>query len=172
MFCVDIAHVDQVTDKFRSEGIDAYPITSNTPTEQRRRLLQEFKDGEFKVLVNCGIFTEGTDIPNIDCVLLARPTRSRNLLVQMIGRGMRLHDSKTDVHIIDMVGSIVHGIITVPTLMGLDPDEVLDKATIEDLKKKKEEKEEIESMEDTPSIREMTESKITVYMWLAHIDNR
>ena len=78
------------------------------------------------MLVNCGVFTEGTDIPNIDCVLLARPTKSRNLLVQMIGRGMRLHPGKINCHIIDMIGSIERGIVTVPTLMGLDPDEILD----------------------------------------------
>src|SRR5262249_54123165 len=92
---------------------------------------------EFPVLLNCGVFTEGTDMPNIDCVLLARPTKSRNLLVQMIGRGMRLYPGKTDCHIIDMVASLETSIVTVPTLLGLDPSKVLKAAKISDLKELK-----------------------------------
>lgn len=75
-----------------------------------------------------------TDVPNIDCVLLARPTRSRNLLVQMIGRGMRLHPGKENCHVIDMVASLATGIVTTPTLFGLDPSELIDNANLDDLK--------------------------------------
>src|SRR6202044_2281032 len=75
-----------------------------------------------------------TDVPNIDCVLLARPTRSRNLLVQMIGRGMRLHPGKANCHVIDMVASLATGIVTTPTLFGLDPLELIDNANLDDLK--------------------------------------
>src|SRR5450432_985591 len=82
-----------------------------------------------------------TDIPNIDCVLLARPTKSRNLLVQMIGRGMRLHPSKVNCHIIDMVASLATGIVTTPTLFGLDPSELVDNANMDDLKSIKDRKE-------------------------------
>lgn len=131
VFCVDIAHVNEITSKFRMFGIDAMPVTSNTTAEDRRARLDDFRNGRFPVLVNCGVFTEGTDIPNIDCVLLARPTMSRNLLIQMIGRGMRLHPSKDDCLIIDMVGNVLRGVITVPTLLGLDPDEILDEESIE-----------------------------------------
>lgn len=81
VFCVDIAHVTEMTNTFRKYGIDARFVTSLTPKEDRSRLLDDFRAGVFSVLVNCGILTEGTDIPNIDCVLLARPTRSKNLLV-------------------------------------------------------------------------------------------
>lgn len=57
----------------------------------------------------------------------------------MIGRGMRLHPSKKDCHIIDMVGTIAKGIVTVPTLFGLDPSEMVDGATVEGMKAKAEE---------------------------------
>ena len=136
VFCVDIAHVEQLTAKFREYGIDARPVTSNTIQQDRRERLEAFRKGEFQVLINCGVFTEGTDIPNIDCVLLARPTKSRNLLVQMIGRGMRIFPGKEDCHIIDMVGSIERGIVTVPTLLGLDPDEILNGESIEEAKER------------------------------------
>jgi ATP-dependent helicase IRC3 len=75
-----------------------------------------------------------TDVPNIDCVLLARPTRSRNLLVQMIGRGMRLYPGKANCHVIDMVASLATGIITTPTLFGLDPSELVENANLDDIK--------------------------------------
>lgn len=128
VFCVDLAHVTSLTAMFRRFGIDARFITSDTPKQLRGERLDAFKNGDFPVLLNCGIFTEGTDIPNIDCVLLARPTKSRNLLVQMIGRGLRLHPGKKDCHVIDMVASLETGIVTTPTLFGLDPSELVDNA--------------------------------------------
>lgn len=128
VFCVDLAHVTSLTAMFRRYGVDARFITSETAPQTRSERLNAFKNGGFPVLLNCGIFTEGTDIPNIDCVLLARPTKSRNLLVQMIGRGLRLHPEKKDCHIIDMVASLETGIVTVPTLFGLDPSEIVENA--------------------------------------------
>lgn len=137
VFCVDIGHTKQLTDTFRQSGIDARYITGTTPKATRDEQLDKFRNREFPVLLNCGLFTEGTDIPNIDCVLLARPTRSRNLLIQMIGRGLRLYPGKKDCHIIDMVATLDTGVISTPTLFGLHPDEVVEKATTEDMKVKK-----------------------------------
>ncbi|KAK5093416.1 putative ATP-dependent helicase IRC3 [Exophiala xenobiotica] len=140
VFCVDLNHVGSLTDTFRKYGIDARFITGDTKKKIRGERLEAFKNREFPVLLNCGVFTEGTDIPNVDCVLLARPTKSRNLLVQMIGRGMRLYADKPDCHVIDMVASLETGIVTVPTLFGLDPGEVVEKASSSDLEKLKQQR--------------------------------
>ncbi|KAG6035590.1 hypothetical protein E4U40_002146 [Claviceps sp. LM458 group G5] len=134
VFCVDLAHVAALTNRFRQYGHDARFVTGETPRLERSEILDAFKRGEFPVLVNCGVFTEGTDIPNIDCIVLGRPTRSRNLLVQMIGRGMRLHPGKKDCHIIDMVSSLETGIITTPTLFGLDPNEIVNGASVTEMR--------------------------------------
>ncbi|KAL2061063.1 hypothetical protein VTL71DRAFT_9115 [Oculimacula yallundae] len=134
VFCVDLDHVAGLTNAFRKHGFDARFVTGDTPKPERSARLDAFRSGEFPVLVNCGVFTEGTDIPNIDCVLLARPTKSRNLLVQMIGRGMRLFPGKKNCHIIDMVASLETGIVTTPTLFGLDPNEMVDGADVDDMK--------------------------------------
>ncbi|KAL8929185.1 MAG: hypothetical protein Q9208_001268 [Pyrenodesmia sp. 3 TL-2023] len=134
VFCVDLAHVTGLTATFRAHGVDARFITGDTPRPVRGQRLDAFKEEKFPVLLNCGVFTEGTDIPNIDCVLLARPTKSRNLLVQMIGRGMRLHPGKTNCHVIDMVASLAVGIVTTPTLFGLDPGEIVKEADVTELK--------------------------------------
>lgn len=68
--------------------------------------------------------TEGTDIPRIDCILMARPTKSSVLFQQMFGRGMRLFPEKKDCLVIDFVDNFSkissEGLITFPTLMGLD----------------------------------------------------
>lgn len=142
VFCVDLSHVAALTQRFRHYGVDARFVTGDTPTRDRAERLDAFKKGEFPVLINCGVFTEGTDIPNIDCIVLARPTRSRNLLVQMIGRGMRLHGNKTNCHIIDMVAGLETGIVTTPTLFGLDPGELVDSATADNMRELRERREE------------------------------
>lgn len=134
VFCVDVAHVKALATAFRSHDIDARYIIGSDLIRTRDATLEAFKKGEFPVLLNCSIFTEGTDIPNIDCVILARPTKSRNLLVQMIGRGMRLHPSKENCHVIDIVSSLQIGVVSVPTLFGLDPSHLLEEASVDKLK--------------------------------------
>lgn len=137
IFCVDLAHVSDLTATFRKHGIDARFITGDTPKQIRGESLDAFRNGEYPVLLNCGVFTEGTDIPNIDCIVLARPTKSRNLLIQMIGRGMRLHPGKENCHVIDMVASLAIGIVTTPTLFGLDPAEVVEGVDVAEMRAQK-----------------------------------
>jgi len=141
VFCTDVQHVMSLTEEFRKYSIDARYVTGKTSQITRGETLDAFKAGRFPVLLNCGVFTEGTDIPNVDCVLLARPTRSRNLLIQMIGRGLRLHSGKHDCKIIDLVASLETGIMTVPTLFGLDPDTLVKDADVKDMEVLRKEKE-------------------------------
>ena len=140
VFCVDIAHIVELTATFARHGIDARYVTGSTPDAARAQIIEAFKQREFLVLLNCGVFTEGTDIPNIDCVVLCRPTRSRNLLVQMIGRGVRLYDNKENCHVIDMIASLEEGIVTTPTLFGLDPDEMVKNEDATQLRKRSDDK--------------------------------
>lgn len=140
VFCVDVRHIHELTATFLSHGVQAKFVTGETSAKNRSDILEGFKRREFPVLLNCGVFTEGTDIPNIDCVILARPTKSRNLLVQMIGRGTRLYEGKENCHLIDMVSSLKTGIVTTPTLFGLDPDELVSEASMNDMADRKERK--------------------------------
>ncbi|PLN79287.1 ResIII-domain-containing protein [Aspergillus taichungensis] len=161
VFCVNVAHTRALTDTFRAHGLDARYITADTPQRQRDAELSAFKAGEFPVLLNCGLFTEGTDIPNVDCVLLARPTRSQNLLVQMIGRGLRLHPGKKDCHIIDMVGTVDAGVVSTPTLFGLHPDEILNAATATELTKRPAQQPITQPAEDVVPEEEEENDKVT-----------
>ncbi|KAH9065966.1 P-loop containing nucleoside triphosphate hydrolase protein [Lactarius vividus] len=137
VFAVNVAHVRALTKTFRLAGIDARYLYAATPSAERVASIDAFKSGEFPVLLNCALLTEGTDIPNIDCVVVARPTRSRNVFMQMIGRGMRLSPGtgKQDCHIIDFVDSMkrVVGVVSAPTLLGLDPTTIVDDGTVTEL---------------------------------------
>jgi ATP-dependent helicase IRC3 len=119
-----MAHTLSLCNAFRAIGVQARFITSKSSNVERHEALKAFKEGSCPVLINCGILTEGTDIPRIDCILMARPTKSSTLFQQMFGRGMRLHPSKKDCLIIDFVDNFHRagrsGIVTIPTLLGLD----------------------------------------------------
>lgn len=119
-----MAHTLSLCNAFRAIGVRAQFITSKSSAVERHEALKSFREGSCPVLVNCGILTEGTDIPRIDCILMARPTKSSTLFQQMFGRGMRLHESKKDCLIIDFVDNFHRagrsGIVTIPTLLGLD----------------------------------------------------
>jgi ATP-dependent helicase IRC3 len=164
IFCVDLSHVTNLTAKFREYGVDAQFVTGDTPPKVRSARIDEFRNGSFPVLLNCGVFTEGTDIPNIDCVLLARPTKSRNLLVQMIGRGMRLHKDKTNCHVIDMVSALSTGVVSTPTLFGLDPGEIVQNTDSKGMAVLKEEKQkkdrEKEREEEATALQQRTAGKL------------
>ncbi|KAI9593954.1 P-loop containing nucleoside triphosphate hydrolase protein [Syncephalis fuscata] len=135
-FAVDIQHVKDLTTAFRMKGIDARYLTSETRSDERADLLNAFRQAKFPVLINCGILTEGTDIPNIDCLLMARPTRSQVLFLQMVGRGMRLSPNKVDCLTLDFVDTLQRqGLTTVPALVGLDERVVLKGKSVTDMTK-------------------------------------
>ncbi len=80
-------------------------IDGTTVPELRRRYLAEFAAGETQFMINCGVLTEGFDAPRTACIAVARPTKSRALYTQMIGRGTRLFEGKQDCLVLDFVGN-------------------------------------------------------------------
>ncbi len=82
----------------------AVMVSAETPDAERDRILKEFKAGTIKVVCNVGVLTTGFDYPELDTVVLARPTMSLGLYYQMIGRAIRPHPSKVSAMIVDMVG--------------------------------------------------------------------
>ncbi|KAG0661148.1 hypothetical protein C6P46_004102 [Rhodotorula mucilaginosa] len=137
VFGASVAHVVTLTNTFRARGIDARFVYEGTKQAERVETYQAFRAGEFPVLVNFGILTEGADFPEIDCVLLARPTRSQNLFLQMLGRGLRLSPAsgKRDCLLIDMIAFTRNpeALVCTPTLFGLDPLSEIDGQTAEQL---------------------------------------
>lgn len=95
IFCIDVAHSEKLADYLRGEkGIRSHHISGYQSFSHRKEILQKFKSGEIQVITNCQLLTEGFDEPSIESIIIARPTRSRSLYCQMIGRGSRLFPGK------------------------------------------------------------------------------
>lgn len=88
----------------RLRGIQAAAVDGTTKRAEQDRVIADFTSGEIQVLVNVNIFTEGLDIPPIDCVLFGRPTQSSIIYSQAIGRGTRLYPGKENCLVIDVTG--------------------------------------------------------------------
>jgi superfamily II DNA or RNA helicase len=87
-------------------GIQAEHLDAHSEDEDRSDVLERFRSGETKVLCNVGLYTEGTDIPEIECIVLARPTKSLGFHLQMIGRGARPYEGKKDFMVLDHGGNV------------------------------------------------------------------
>lgn len=102
IFCVNVAHAEQIKSKLNKIGIPTDIIIGSTTATERLKVFSHFNSGKITCIVNCGVLTEGFNMPSIDCVVLARPTMSKSLFTQMIGRGLRLHEGKKDCLFIDI----------------------------------------------------------------------
>jgi superfamily II DNA or RNA helicase len=89
VFAVNIEHSLKIVDQYNAAGVPAAHLDANTPTEKRKQLLKNFKEGKIRIISNVGIITEGFDFPNMEFVQLARPTKSLALYLQMVGRVTR-----------------------------------------------------------------------------------
>ena len=122
-----------MADAFQDVGIGAEALDGTTPIDERRAILGRFQTGETIVLSNCAVLTEGFDEPSVSCV--ARPTRSKTLYIQQIGRGTRTYPGKADLLVIDVVGaSSRHTTMSAENLFDLD----LKKATVREAVEAKE----------------------------------
>lgn len=99
-----IEEADNLVDKLRIKGIQAAIVTGETPKRERESILERFKAGEIRVVANVGTLTTGFDYPELDTIILARPTKSLALYYQMVGRAIRPHKGKEG-WVIDLGGT-------------------------------------------------------------------
>ncbi len=110
VFCTSIAHSRYVAQIFRRNGIAAGHVDGDMPEIEREQVLNDLHTGEIKVLANCQVLTEGWDEPKVSCVILARPTKSYAMYLQMVGRSLRPFEGKKDTLVIDHSGCVYeHG---------------------------------------------------------------
>lgn len=112
IFAVSIAHAQALAQLIP----DAAVVVGG---EDRSETIRRFLNGELKCIINCLVFTEGTDLPNVETIIIARPTKNISLYTQMVGRGMRLYPGKEYLTLIDCVGVSNLDICTAPSLLGL-----------------------------------------------------
>jgi ATP-dependent helicase IRC3 len=93
-FAVNINHALDLESEFKINNISCAAVHGYVTPGDRKKIIKSFKEGDLKVLINCQILTEGFDEPSITCLLMARPTLSKVLYMQMIGRGSRIFPGK------------------------------------------------------------------------------
>ena len=116
--CASVAHAEALAKKIPG----AVAVRGG---EDRSETVRAFSEGKIPCLTNCMVFTEGTDLPNIQTVIMARPTKNLSLYLQAVGRGTRLYPGKEYLTLIDCVGAGDNAdLCTAPSLLGLDIDDV------------------------------------------------
>lgn len=128
VYAINIEHAEHIAEYYREQGLTAVAISSKTPKEERRRMIELFKEGsagdkpycaslslfttvgkdetpkEIQILVNVDLFGEGFDCPDVEFIQLARPTLSLAKYLQMVGRGLRVAKGKECCTLLDNVG--------------------------------------------------------------------
>jgi superfamily II DNA or RNA helicase len=111
LFASDVATSKKMEANFIKRGITAKSLDGTTNDKERLDSLEKFRNKEIQVLLNVDLFDEGLDVPGIECVIMARPTKSLGKYLQMIGRGLRMAEGKPFLILIDHVGNVLeHGL--------------------------------------------------------------
>lgn len=119
IFAVSVEHANSIA----REIPGAVVVTATT--QNRSEILHKFETKEIKCIVNVMLFTEGTDLPSVETIIMARPTRNSTLYTQIVGRGLRPYPGKSFLTLIDCVGSAeMNDLCTAPSLLGIDISQV------------------------------------------------
>ncbi|QNO18828.1 DEAD/DEAH box helicase [Caproicibacterium amylolyticum] len=124
VFAVSVKQSEEIAKRISGAAV----VSGKTPPKERQALIDGLANGSIPCLVNCMVFTEGTDIPRVETVIIARPTQSDSLYTQMVGRGLRLAPGKDKLNLIDCVGATgSRSLCTAPSLLGIDLSPVPEK---------------------------------------------
>ena len=118
-FCVTVSHADFTAEFFRHHGIAAVAVHSGPASAPRARSVEQLRAGELQVICTVDVFNEGLDVPEVDTVLMLRPTESPVVFLQQLGRGLRRSDSKDALTVIDLIGNHRSFLIKPRTLLAL-----------------------------------------------------
>lgn len=109
LFASDVGTANTMEREFKQSGIKAKSLDGTTPDSDRLESIIMFEKKEIQVLINVDLFDEGLDVPGIECVIMARPTKSHGKFRQMVGRGLRVAKGKPYMILIDHVGNVFGG---------------------------------------------------------------
>jgi superfamily II DNA or RNA helicase len=120
VFSAGVVHAWEIANTFRSMGVDARMVYGDMPKNERKETLERHRAGEFPVITNCNVLTHGYDDPGLQAVGMAKPTKSKVLYVQSIGRGLRPSPGKESCTILDFVDSSkMHDLACTGEVLGL-----------------------------------------------------
>jgi superfamily II DNA or RNA helicase len=100
-FGTTVQHAKNLAEGFVACGINAKVIHGEMTLKDREQVLKDYQTGSTQILCNCQLLTEGVDLPETSCIIVARPTKSKGLYQQMVGRGLRLWPNKKDCVVLD-----------------------------------------------------------------------
>lgn len=106
IYCVGVKHADMVRGELRARGIDCEMVLGETPSEERDRIIEDFRAGRLTALVSVNVLSYGFNVPHVDLIAMLRPTCSTGLYVQQVGRGTRKADGKKDCLVLDFAGNV------------------------------------------------------------------
>ena len=104
-FCCSHRHAKRVAKSFSLAGVPARPYLSTTSRAERQELIEQIQDGDVKVLCVVDVVNEGADLPFVECLLFLRPTESKRIFYQQLGRGLRRYVGKSHCLVIDFIGN-------------------------------------------------------------------
>jgi len=114
VYAISIGHARRIAEYYNRKGVNAAAIDSKTAPTERKQLVEAFKNGSIKVLVNVDVFSEGFDCPDVEFIQMARPTLSLSKYLQQVGRGLRKAERKDTCILIDNVG--LYRVFGLPTV--------------------------------------------------------
>ena len=103
VFCMSVRHAQEMAGLFQAKGIDARSISGSTKPAERKRILEQYESGKIPVLCACDLLNEGWDSPHTQVLFMARPTMSKTIYMQQLGRGMRKSEGKDHLMVFDFV---------------------------------------------------------------------
>ena len=126
-FCCSHSHAIRAVASFTKAGISSAAYISTTPVRERRSLLQKLANGELKILCAVDVLNEGADIPFVECLLFLRPTESKRIFYQQLGRGLRLYAGKRHCIVVDFIGNFknAYRIVEYNSLLPSEQNDVL-----------------------------------------------
>ena len=123
-FCCSHQHAKRMASSFKAIGIPAAEYLGTTSMEKRAELVEKLQYGEIKILCAVDVLNEGVDIPFVECLLFLRPTESKRIFFQQLGRGLRLSPGKDKVVVLDFIGNF-HNAYRIVEYLGLQPEETV-----------------------------------------------
>ncbi len=103
VFCASVAHAEEIAERFRQSGAEARCVSGGTRSRERKQTLEDYEEGRVQVLCACDLLNEGWDSPKTEVLFMARPTMSKTIYMQQLGRGMRLYPGKDFLMVFDFV---------------------------------------------------------------------
>jgi superfamily II DNA or RNA helicase len=103
VFCASVKHAEQIAELFREKDVSAFAVSGGMKSSERKEYLSKFQTGDINVLCACDLLNEGWDCPKTEVLFMARPTMSKVLYTQQLGRGMRLAEGKDSLMVFDFV---------------------------------------------------------------------